>query len=68
MGAILAGSVAVMAIVAMILGLLSWFVMLLWNGVLVDVMHVEVVTYWQSMGLLLLSSLLFKSTNYNYNK
>ena len=37
----------------------SALVMALWNGVLVPVAHVGVVTLWQAMGLLVLSKILF---------
>jgi Ca2+/H+ antiporter, TMEM165/GDT1 family len=40
--------------------LLGWFVMLLWNAILPNVVTgVSVLTYWQAMGLLVLSKLLF---------
>ena len=41
------------------LALLAWVVMLLWNGVLAKVVQVSVVTYWQALGLLVLSKILF---------
>ena len=41
--------------------LLSAGVMWLWNGVLVEVVGVRPVTFWQAAGLLLLSRLLFGS-------
>lgn len=39
--------------------LLAWVVMLLWNGVLTEVVPVSSVTYWQALGLLILSKILF---------
>ncbi|MBO0935165.1 hypothetical protein J2I47_01265 [Fibrella sp. HMF5335] len=41
--------------------LLSWAVMYLWNTVLVAVVTVRPVTFWQAAGLLLLSRLLLGS-------
>lgn len=41
------------------LALLAWVVMLLWNGVLAEVVQVSTVTYWQALGLLVLSKILF---------
>jgi Ca2+/H+ antiporter, TMEM165/GDT1 family len=41
------------------LALLAWVVMLLWNGVLVEVVQVSTVNYWQALGLLVLSKILF---------
>ncbi|MGE5521074.1 MAG: hypothetical protein ACM3VS_14175 [Candidatus Dadabacteria bacterium] len=36
-------------------------VMLLWNNVVTPVLHVSVVNFWQALGLLVLSKLLFSS-------
>ena len=46
-----------------ILGLIvfGWVVMLLWNNVAVPILHVSAVTYWQGLGILLLSKILFSS-------
>ncbi|MFT3703905.1 MAG: hypothetical protein QM802_16185 [Agriterribacter sp.] len=37
----------------------SWIVMLLWNAILPALVHVNPITYWQSMGLLALCRILF---------
>ncbi|GAB3426355.1 hypothetical protein [Niabella aquatica] len=34
-------------------------VMLLWNAILPEVLHVSAVTYWQALGILILSKILF---------
>ena len=34
-------------------------VMLLWNGLLPDIIHVGTITYWQAMGIFVLCKLLF---------
>ena len=47
--------VAVLGCVA----LFTYAVYALWNGVLVDVLGVKVITYWQALGLLVLSKILF---------
>lgn len=39
--------------------LLGWVVMSLWNCVLVAVLGVKVITFWQALGILLLSKILF---------
>lgn len=39
--------------------LFSFIVMGLWNAVLVPVIHVSAVTFWQAAGILLLSKILF---------
>lgn len=41
------------------LALFTWIVMLLWNGVLAEVTGVHVVSFWQAMGILVLSKILF---------
>lgn len=46
---------AVLAFVA----LLTAVVRALWNGVLVEVLAVRIITYWQALGLLLLAKILF---------
>lgn len=38
---------------------LGWVVMTLWNHVLVDVLHVSLINFWQALGILLLSKILF---------
>lgn len=39
--------------------LLGYVVMSLWNNVLVAVLNVSVISFWQALGLLLLSKILF---------
>lgn len=41
------------------LAILSLVVHTLWNAVLVDVVAVKAITYWQALGLLLLARILF---------
>lgn len=43
--------------------LIGWVVMLLWNNVLAAVTSVKIITYWQALGLLLLSKILFGGLN-----
>lgn len=38
-------------------------VMLLWNNVLAPVLHISTVTFWQGLGILVLSKILFSSFN-----
>jgi len=38
-------------------------VMILWNGVLTPVLNVHTVTFWQGLGILALSKILFSSFN-----
>ena len=40
-------------------GLFTYAVYALWNGVLTDVLGVKVITYWQALGLLVLAKILF---------
>lgn len=46
-------------IVPLLVGLLAGAVMLLWNAILPEVLGARPVTYWQALGLLVLSRLLF---------
>src|ERR1044072_3219355 len=39
--------------------LFSYIVMRLWNGILPDVLGVKTITFWQAMGMLVLSKILF---------
>ena len=39
--------------------LITYIVMLLWNNLLPDILHVSTITYWQAMGILVLSKVLF---------
>jgi|GEM_PF-873162 len=41
--------------------LFGWVVMLLWNWLMPEIFGLQQVTYWQAWGLLVLSSILFKS-------
>lgn len=49
--------IALMA-VAGIFGI-TWVVMELWNHLLPEIIHVERVSFWQAMGILVLSKILF---------
>ena len=42
-----------------IAALLGWIVMSLWNCVLVAVLGVKLITFWQALGILVLSKILF---------
>lgn len=39
--------------------LIAWAVYALWNGVLIEVVGVKAITYWQALGLLVLAKILF---------
>lgn len=39
----------------------AWFVMLLWNWVMVDVFALPDLTFWQAWGLYMLAAILIKS-------
>ena len=48
--------------------LLGWVVQLLWNWLMPDITGWKMISYWQAMGLLLLSKILFKGFLWNGNK
>lgn len=39
--------------------LLGYIVMSLWNNILVQVLHVSIISFWQALGILVLSKILF---------
>ena len=41
------------------MGFFVWFFQWLWNALLPDILGVKAINYWQSLGLLLLSKILF---------
>ena len=41
------------------LALISYIVMLLWNNLLPDILHVTTISIWQAMGLFVLAKILF---------
>lgn len=45
--------------IAACLALISYVVMLLWNWLLPQLLHVPTVDYWQAMGIFVLSKILF---------
>ena len=45
--------------IAAILALVSFVVMQLWNNLLPDILHVGTITFWQAMGIFILSKILF---------
>jgi hypothetical protein len=42
-------------------------VMLLWNAILPAIIHVETINFWQAIGLLLLSKILFSGFRHGYS-
>ncbi len=49
----------IVLVVVSIVALLAALIMLLWNALLPDILHLPLISYWQAMGLLILSKLLF---------
>jgi hypothetical protein len=45
--------------IAAILALVSFVVMQLWNNLLPNILHVSTITFWQAMGIFILSKILF---------
>ncbi|SEB21094.1 DUF3106 domain-containing protein [Pedobacter hartonius] len=45
--------------IAALLALVSYVVMILWNNLLPEILHVGTITYWQAMGIFILCKLLF---------
>jgi len=53
-------SVGIVAVVSLAL----WITMLLWNWLMPTIFSLPEITFWQSGGIILLSAILFKKTNY----
>ena len=49
----------ILVCVAAFISLFSFIVMKLWNAILPDVLHVATINFWQAMGILVLSKILF---------
>ena len=65
LGLVIAGFLLIVVIAC----LLAWPVMLLWNACLVGaIAGVNVIGFWQALGLLILSGLLFKSSSSKCSK
>lgn len=45
--------------IAALLGIISYVVMLLWNNLLPEILHVNPITFWQAMGIFILCKILF---------
>ncbi len=49
----------ILVLVCAAVALFGFIVMSLWNGILVGVLHVGVIDFWQALGILILSKILF---------
>lgn len=49
----------ILVCVVAFVSLFSFIVMKLWNAILPDVLHVSTISFWQAMGILVLSKILF---------
>lgn len=61
-------TVLIFVVIALFSFLFGWFIMLLWNALLPAIFGITTITYWQGVGLYLLTNILFKSTSTNNNK
>ena len=59
--------VLVILIVVLVLFLAPLFTMWLWNWLMPEIFGLMLIDFWQALGLICLSSLLFRC-NYNYKK
>ena len=51
--------IMILFFVAACVSLFSFIVMTLWNAILPEVIHVTTITFWQAMGIIVLSKILF---------
>ena len=58
-------TILIVAVVALLIGavfgLYGWLIMLLWNALMPEIFGLTTISFWQSVGLLLLSGFLLKS-------
>ena len=54
--------IGLLCIIAVILG---YPLMLLWNWLMPELFSLPIISFWQAIGLNILSSIIFKSSNYN---
>lgn len=47
---------------------LGWITMLLWNWLVPTIFGLKAITFWQAIGMLILSKLLLSGRNININK
>jgi len=66
-GGLIKGIFIALMAVAGIFGI-TWVVMELWNHLLPEIIHVERVSFWQAMGILVLSKILFGGMKFGGNK
>jgi hypothetical protein len=67
-GAVLVGIFVVLVVGGFLALFMALPVWLLWNWVCVDALHLPALTFWQSFGLALLCSILFKSHSTSNSK
>jgi hypothetical protein len=54
--------------IALVTLLLGWPLMLLWNWLMPTIFGLPIITFWQAVGLNLLSTIIFKSQSFKSNK
>ena len=54
--------------IALVTLLLGWPLMLLWNWLMPILFGLPIITFWQAVGLNMLSTIIFKSQSFKSNK
>jgi hypothetical protein len=54
--------------IALVTLLLGWPLMLLWNWLMPTIFGLPIITFWQAVGLNVLSTIIFKSQSFKSNK
>ena len=62
------GCLAAIGVICLVVVLLGWPLMLLWNWLMPTIFGLPLITFWQAVGLNLLSTILFKSSYLNNKK
>ena len=62
MNKVVLGILAAIGIIGVVVVLLGWPLMMLWNWLMPTIFSLTEITFWQAVGLNFLSSILFKTT------
>ena len=68
MGKFILGCLAAIGLIGLVVVLLGWPLMVLWNWLMPTIFGLPLITFWQAVGLNVLSTILFKSTSFKSNK
>ena len=65
---VLVGILAGIGLIALVVLLLGWPLMILWNWLMPTIFGLPIITFWQAVGLNLLSTILFNQSTIKKSK